>query len=351
MSGDSTTLKLKSSQSNRRVFNQQPSIDDNLSWIPESVTTKYLELKATDENEKVSSSLTTVEIAVQRETPSTPPATSSFLSTSVSTTIITTSSSADALNNEGHTLNLLSGPSSPSNLSSITLVGSTGSGSTSNVTTSSQEGQNLFKYTRAPSSPLPERKRKPEQTVDSNANETNPSGNGTKISQISTSSDATTTTITSKPTDTVSSRPTIVSAIVKTSTNKENGNRSASPARTINKITSNVLQPNMNYLTQNRRPSTGTIGVPMAALIQHRHSLQMNSSEGGFGFGHKVSNWMTKRELIFKQFIIIFGCIFQNSFRCQIEVVPAVVADRPKHQKKQRKASLEEILKKIHRGM
>lgn len=281
MSGDSTTLNLKSKQSFRRVFNQQPSIDDSLAWIPESVQTKNLELKTSDEKAPPTSTLTTVEIAVQRETPGTPPATSSFLSTSVSTTIITTSSSSDTLNGENGGLAGTSGPSSPSNISSVTLVGSTGSGS---VPSGFQDGQSLFQYTRAPSSPLPERKRKPEQqTVDSNANETiQRTDDSEKMPSTSTTSGTPTA-----QTKSVDSKPTIVSAIIK-SPNKENGNRSVSPGKTTAKPTSNVLQPNINYLSTNRRPSAGTIAVPVAALIQHRHSLQMNSSEGGFGF-HRVS--------------------------------------------------------------
>lgn len=55
--------------------------------------------------------------------------------------------------------NLLStsGPSSPSNLSSVTLVGSTGSGSVDKVDDTPTE-EKKFPYGKAPKSPLPERK-------------------------------------------------------------------------------------------------------------------------------------------------------------------------------------------------
>lgn len=277
----------------RRIVKQQSSYDDNLGWVTESIDQPAENGTKEQTSPPVVSTMTSVEISVHRETPGTPPppsTTTGFLSTSVSTTIITTSCSADTLNGETNTLNLLSGPSSPSNLSSVTLVGSTGSGSASNVNenkeiTISQESQRLFKYSQVPSSPLPERKRKPNSETSDKENDEIKTRSITSPKEIKTPSPKepkkVEIEIEAKAPESVSSKPTIVSAIKKSSLKERE-------PRTPNRVSCNVLQPNMNYLTMNRRPSTGTIGVPMAALTQHRHSLQMNSSEGGFGIA-KVS--------------------------------------------------------------
>lgn len=230
MSGDSTGLKLKFGSNNA------------------------------DDTVPIAQNTTTVEISVHRETPTTPPAHSTFSPTA----IITTSSSVDTIN--GTTLNLLSGPSSPSNLSSITLVGSTGSGSAPNEKDTEQ--QRKFKYSQAPTSPLPERKRKPAAKDDENKIEIEPKAETTK-------------------TDVICSKPKIISAVEKSILKDDGGGKSFSaqstPSKVSGKVSSNVLQP-MSYLTMNRRPSGGAlIGVPVAALQQHRRSLQLNSSEGGFG--------------------------------------------------------------------
>lgn len=278
LSGESTALRYRRSASMRRLINQsQSSYDDNLGWVTESIDQPT---ENGQHNEKSPSAITTianVEISVHQESPSTPPPiTRSLLQTSVSTTIITTSCSADTLSGEATTLNLLSGPSSPSNISSITLVGSTGSGSTQNV--DDKAGQCLFKYSQAPTSPLPERKRK--STFDMPKDDMNKENKRTETkNKPSTSKTDTKIEIEIQPesTDSFSSKPTIVSAITKT------GIKEFEKPQIQSKFSSNVLQPNINYLSTNRRPSTGTISVPMAALTQHRRSLQYNSSESGFG--------------------------------------------------------------------
>lgn len=229
--------------------------------------------------------ITNVEISVHRESPTSPEppeVTTSVLTTSVSTTIITTSCSSDTLNGETNAKQTLSGPSSPSNLSSHTLVGSTGSGSAANVNektlTPAEESQRLFKYSQAPSSPLPERKRKPAPEI----LESDKENKDVKVEVIKSPVERTVEIeIEPEPPKSISSKPTIVSAITKS------GVKESEKPRTPMKTSSNVLQP-MSYLSQTRRPSTGTINIPIAALTQHRHSLQMNSSEGGFGI-QKVS--------------------------------------------------------------
>lgn len=290
MSVESTALKAKlglglgvgQGQSHRTGNEQQFFIDDTTAWITESVD----ETPENPQNHKKAEQnlqiKTTVEISVHQETPTTPPA-HGFSPT----TIITTSSSVDTLSGEAIGLNALRGPSSPSNISSVTLVGSTGSACNDND--KDTKGSREFNYSKAPTSPLPERKRK--SICNETAGKTQTNGNGSKT-DASSQKKATDTDDTAKGTKaseptTVSSKPKIVSALAK-SLAKDDGNKGTSSLQsTPSKTSSNVLQP-MSYLTMNRRPSAGTIGVPVAALSQHRRSLQLNSSEGGFGMS-KVS--------------------------------------------------------------
>lgn len=274
MSGESTALKLKTAH---RTLNEQYSIDDGATWITESIDETQNESKEKNGDLKIQTT-TTVEISVHQETPTTPPA-----HPFSPTTIITTSSSVETLNGESIPINLLSGPSSPSNLSSITLVGSTGSGSAPNENENEKENaqeNREFTYTKAPTSPLPERKRKPTAQEDVNKIESEPKTETSPTMLKTTESD--TTSKTAKKSEIISSKPKIISAVAK-SILKDDGSKSSSTHSTPCKTTSNVLQP-MSYLTMNRRPSAGTIGVPVAALTQHRRSLQLSSSEGGFGF-------------------------------------------------------------------
>lgn len=280
MSGESTALSYRRSASMRPLINQaQSSYDDNLSWVTESIDQPTEHRQHNEKSSPVITTIANVEISVHQESPSTPPPIPiSLLQTSVSTTVITTSCSADTLNGEMHTLNLSSGPSSPSNISSVTLVGSTGSGSTQNVDDKvDQNGQRLFKYSQAPTSPLPERKRK--SIFDIPKDDMNKENNKNRIkNKPSTSKAATKIEIEIQPEsmDSFNTKPTIVSAITKS------GIKEFEKPQIESKFSSNVLQPNINYLSTNRRPSTGTIGVPMAALTEHRRSLQYNRSEGGF---------------------------------------------------------------------
>lgn len=273
MSGESTALKLKTAH---RTLNEQFSIDDGTTWITESIDESQAESKDKNGDIKIQKK-TTVEISVHQETPTTPPA------HGFPTTIITTSSSVDTLNGDSIPINLLSGPSSPSNLSSVTLVGSTGSGKDNEHGKDNEGESREFTYTKAPTSPLPERKRKPTAQEDVNKIESEPKPE-TSTTQKTTESD--TSSKSAKKSETISSKPKIISAVAK-SLLKDDGSKSSSAHSTPSKTSSNVLQP-MSYLTMNRRPSAGTIGVPVAALTQHRRSLQLSSSEGGFGFGPKV---------------------------------------------------------------
>lgn len=276
MSVESTALKSKSGIGHQTI-SERISIDDGATWITESVD-ETLENVPNKKVEPLILNQTTVEISVHQVTPTTPPAHGLSL-----TTIITTSSSVDTLNGEVIGLNTLSGPSSPSNLSSVTLVGSTGSGCAPNENGKDIIGSREFTYTQAPSSPLPERRRK---SNDQENNKVDGKENGPKAEAAQghkpNESDESVKNVKISETVTVSSKPKIVSALTKSAL-KDDGSRSTSAQSTPIKSSCNVLQP-MSYLTMNRRPSAGTIGVPVAALSQHRRSLQLNSSEGGFGF-------------------------------------------------------------------
>lgn len=270
MSGESTALKLKSFP--HRTTNEQYSLDDGTTWVTMSIEENQEESNDKKDEIKSQTVTTTVEISVQDTTPTTPPTTSFS-----PTTIITTSSSVDTLNGETVNLNLLSGPSSPSNLSSITLVGSTGSGTTPNEIDKDEAPDREFKYSQAPTSPLPERKRHP-AGKEGDQIESEPKSRTLTIRKSSEHDDG------NKQAKTISSKPKIVSAVAK-HIMKDDSCRSSSAHSTPSKISSNVLKP-MSYFTMNRRPSAGTIGaidVPVAALNQHRLSLQLNSSDGGFG--------------------------------------------------------------------
>lgn len=270
MSGESTALKLKPFL--HRTTNEQYSLDDGTTWVTMSIEENQDESNDKKDEIKSQTVTTTVEISVQDTTPTTPP-TTSFPPTE----IITTSSSVDTLNGETTNLNLLSGPSSPSNLSSITLVGSTGSGTTPNEIDKDEPQEREFKYSQAPTSPLPERKRHP-ASKEGDKIESEPKARTLTMKKTSEHDDG------NKQAKTISSKPKIVSAVAK-HIMKDDSCRSSSAHSTPSKTSSNVLKP-MSYFTMNRRPSAGTIGsndVPVAALTQHRLSLQLNSSEGGFG--------------------------------------------------------------------
>lgn len=159
--------------------------------------------------------------------------------------------------------------------SQLTLVGSTGS--TFDVNEKDSKGGREFDYSQAPTSPLPERKRKP--VVNETPNKICENGSKATDTPAKQTTETENTVKNVKKSETESSKPKIISALTK----KDSvGKGTSSQQSTPNKTSSNVLQP-MSYLTMNRRPSAGTIGVPVAALSQHRRSLQLNSSDGGFG--------------------------------------------------------------------
>lgn len=241
--------------------------------MPGIAEQKSEDVKPKDQ-QPVESVFANVEISVHQETPTTPPATSSLLHASVSTTLMALGS----VDNLHIASNLLSGPSSPSNLSSVTLIGSTGSGSSPQChdkdLTPTDDGPRVFKYSQAPTSPLPERKRKPPPidavaVITSTDAEIRNDENTATNNQMCDKQEHGPEKVASRPTESTSSKPKIISAIAKSVHAELLGRR--------NSKVDNVLKPAMDYLTMNRRPSTGTMGIPMAALSQHRRSLQLNT--------------------------------------------------------------------------
>lgn len=179
----------------------------------------------------------------------------------------------------------LSGPSSPSNLSSVTLVGSTGSGGQEKADdTPTDINPTQFKYGRAPTSPLPERIRRPSFQRDTLKEEPGES----MVAAVSAT--ITTTTIITHPPPVVMTTPCV-------SSNGEGRVRGGS-LKVDPQITINLPKPSSSggshhhqhqhqtlsisppHVSFDRRPSVGANVIPQAALCQHRHSLQLNGDGG-----------------------------------------------------------------------
>lgn len=165
MSGDSVGLRFRPS---RRVYQQQSTTDQEpvgLSWIPESTATEMSPITIIHGTE-VEEVIEEVKSQPQEE---------GFLGVP-SKPSVSTSGSADTL--------VASAPNSPSNLSSVTLVGSTGSGDKCDDTPTDQSSFSSFQYGKAPSSPLPERvvPKRPPRTIEQQAMSTDTPPKVSKIS-------------------------------------------------------------------------------------------------------------------------------------------------------------------------
>lgn len=206
---------------------------------------------------------------------------------SIPSTTIATSNSLDTL-----TESTLSGPSSPSNLSSVTLVGSTGSGSfertdymitestsTTSVTTSATttisatSESKQYKFGTVPTTPLPERIR--------------PKGIVSKESSSSKN------VITSSLPPTVTTTHYVESS--EQLSNQELHQKAVEiddpRPKSRSSSTVSTLQPHKTLL--DRRPSAGAnIQIPHAALCQHRHSLQLNGDSGLPRVRSVLKNWI-----------------------------------------------------------
>lgn len=166
-------------------------------------------------------------------------------------------------------------------MSSVTLVGSTGSGEkaegktpedTPPATMATSDGSaTQFKYGRAPSSPLPERIRRPSFQ---------------KEASVTTAGQ----TLVTHPPPLVTTTPCLLSASNggggEASSRVRGGSLKVDAQITINlskpPTGSQSLSLSPPHVGLDRRPSAGANVIPQAALCQHRHSLQLNGDGGLF---------------------------------------------------------------------
>lgn len=284
MSGDSGGLRFRPT---RRIYQQQSTTDMEpvgLSWIPESTASEMSPVTIIHGSE--------VEETIEEVSPA--PQEEGFLGVP-SKTSVSTSGSAD-------TLVPTTAPGSPSNLSAVTLVGSTGSGDKCDDTPTA-ESTLTFKYGKVPTSPLPERvvPKRPPRTIEQMAMTTDTS----TVSKVQLPQ--TMKTIESKPADakpSIMKRPSVGSAT-------SSLNLTASAVITTSIVTTSItaqkttISPPSIGVTFDRqaliqisvgvervdtsrfrRPSVGYNVIPHAALCQHRYSLQLN----GEGAASKVNS-------------------------------------------------------------
>lgn len=195
----------------------------------------------------------------------------------------------------------MSGPSSPSNLSSVTLIGSTGSGGQDKADdTPTDINPQQFKYGRAPSSPLPERIRRPSCHRDTLTEE---------VEQLESAPGIVTTTtplITHAPPPLVRTTP-CVSNDGTGEGRMRGGSFKVDSQVTINlpKLSaggggqSQTLSISPPQVTLDRRPSVGANVIPQAALCQHRHSLQFNGDGGVYRVRFSCSTFFVNIQITF----------------------------------------------------
>jgi hypothetical protein len=153
----------------------------------------------------------------------------------------------------------MSGPSSPSNLSSVTLVGSTGSGSQDKSDDTPTEG--TFLYGKAPTSPLPER-------VHNKYEQQQPPPLTPSICMTDMSSD-----VPQQKISPVHAPPTVTTTYCFTGNEKNgdlavfhNGHESPRIVPSSPATTKSISPPHL--LPTDRRPSVGCNVIPHAALCQ-----------------------------------------------------------------------------------
>lgn len=195
---------------------------------------------------------------------------------SIPATTIGTSLSSDTL-----TESTLSGPSSPSNLSACTLVGSTGSSAAQEKTNDTNNAEAAasaaagnddskpFRYGTAPTAPLLERK-SPKTNV------------STKDSSILTHSLPPTVTTTHYSESAGGSAAKLLQSHqnpCRKNSNSIDSEIVPSKLNTTRHLSiGSVMQSNGGQqIPMDRRPSAGANIIPQAALCQHRHSLQLNN--------------------------------------------------------------------------
>lgn len=286
MSGDSGGLRFRPI---RRIYQQQSTVDQEpscgLSWIPETTTaegpvTIIHDTKIEEENAEGESSESSRNVMIQEEGFLGVPTNSSVSTSGSSETLIPTS------------------PMSPSNLSTLTLIGSTGSGCDKNddapfesvAVTVSTTSTTIF-HGKAPTAPLPERviPKRPPRTIEQQMAAANSSTLTTTAAKLQS-----TATIISKSTTSVTLATTPAAVDNKSSTKPPSApppvivearkHSAASISTTIIVTTPSITAASSAKPTAisppslpfDRRPSVGYNVIPHAALCQHRYSLQLN---------------------------------------------------------------------------
>ncbi|XP_055644260.1 ras-specific guanine nucleotide-releasing factor 2-like isoform X2 [Toxorhynchites rutilus septentrionalis] len=299
MSGDSVGLRFRGP---RRPFtSHQSSEQETLSWIPEQVGTVIIhDTHQSDNQEEKQSSPKADGSSIQSKSQQQihpQPQDDSYLAIPKP---MAGSSSSDTL-----TETAMSGPSSPSNLSSVTLVGSTGSGG-QDKSGDQTPTDGTFNYGRAPTAPLPERIHPrgkkditPKIRTTGTSNQTQEHGGVEHHQPQSPALQQELIEIPQHP-PTVTTSPCQSPSSVQSQTVHHNGHdtpkiitqtyrgTAATTTVTITTPTSTHGQSMSppQLLPADRRPSVGhNIAIPHAALSQHRHSLQLNGDGSLCGKG------------------------------------------------------------------
>ncbi|XP_062559593.1 ras-specific guanine nucleotide-releasing factor 2-like isoform X2 [Armigeres subalbatus] len=314
MSGDSAGLRFRGSR--RGYTSHQGSEQETLSWIPEQVGPVIVHgahhHDAPEEKPappKVDSghmqSKSQHQIHPQ-------PQDDSYLAIPKT---MAGSSSSDTITEAA-----MSGPSSPSNLSSVTLVGSTGSGG-QDKSEAQTPTEGTFKYGKAPTGPLPERvypkQRKdiPPTICTTDTSDTIQQHQQLPPQQyqqqqqqqqqqikIPQTPPTVTTTPCHSPSTVQQHQPqSLLITKDHPTTVCQNGHEglklitqpylSTTTTTTVTITTTTTTTPAKSIspphlLPMDRRPSVGhNIAIPHAALCQHRHSLQLNGDGSFFGKG------------------------------------------------------------------
>ncbi|CAO1416546.1 unnamed protein product [Diamesa tonsa] len=280
-SGDSAGLRYRPPPT-RRMYQQQSTTDQEptpLSWIPESTGPIIVHGTETEEGTEETAELS-----------NSVPQDEGFLGVPIS---IVTSSSSDTLT--GSINNSHSAPTSPSNLSAKTLVGSTGAiekcDDTTATTSTTTESTGPFQYGKAPTSPLPERvaPKRPPRTIELTAttNTVTDASQKTfspppilKTSVFVEQQKVQTVEAQVNVTKSSPAKITITTAITSTITTTTSVTTASAPSVP----TRSTISPPSIGVTFDRRPSAGYNIIPHAALCQHRRSLQLNG-EGGTSKG------------------------------------------------------------------
>ncbi|XP_055608641.1 ras-specific guanine nucleotide-releasing factor 2-like isoform X2 [Uranotaenia lowii] len=333
MSGDSVGLRFRGSR--RGYGSHQSSEQETLSWIPEQVGPVIIHgthhHEEPSEKQQTSPSKTEtsghVQSKSQHQIHQQQPQDDSYL---VIPKPMVGSSSSDTLIETS-----MSGPSSPSNLSSVTLVGSTGSGG-QDKSEDQTPTEGTFKYGKAPTGPLPERVN-PKQRKDSTptictTDTSNMPQQHQDIKQkqqqqqqhqqikIPQTPPTVTTTPCHSPTPAQVHQPPLSPGLQQQQQHHQQhqqqspkeqlpvcqnghegpkiitqsylgGGTTTTSTTTVTITTTTTTTPAKtisppHLLPMDRRPSVGhTIAIPHAALCQHRHSLQLNGDGSFYGKG------------------------------------------------------------------